>query len=156
MNPHTQQTRYRATYFPKLTNQIMETTMIATAALKPVPIAGRCSAIVAAAAVAAAAVFYTIPGQAAAAPGADCTAATLAHTISGVAAGIGDYLDAHPDVNTAFTNLKGEPRPQMRADAQRYLDANPSVRADLQGLRAPVNDLAQRCGLTVPAGPLGI
>ena len=93
--------------------------------------------------------------QAAAAPAPDCTAATLAHTVSGVTNNVGDYLDTHPDVNTAFTNLKGQPRPQMRAGAQQYLDANPSVKADLQALRAPLNDLAQRCGITLPVGPLG-
>ncbi|MCX2928860.1 heme-binding protein [Mycobacterium sp. CVI_P3] len=85
----------------------------------------------------------------------DCTASGLARTISGVAASTADYLDAHPDVNDAFTKLKGESRPQMRADAQRYLDANPSVRADLQHLRAPLNDFAQRCGVALPPGPLG-
>ena len=95
---------------------------------------------------------------AAAAPAAaadDCTASVLARTVSSVTASVADYLDAHPDVNDAFTKLKGEPRAQMRADAQRYLDANPTVRADLQHLRAPMTDLAQRCGVALPPGPLG-
>ncbi|BBZ77857.1 hypothetical protein MANY_31940 [Mycolicibacterium anyangense] len=85
----------------------------------------------------------------------DCTASGLARTISGVAANTADYLEAHPDVNDAFTRLKGESRPQMRTDAQQYLNANPQVRADWQRLRAPLNDLAQRCGVAFPAGPLG-
>jgi hemophore-related protein len=85
----------------------------------------------------------------------DCTASGLARTISAVSGSTADYLDTHPDVNDAFTKLKGESRPQMRADAQRYLDANPSVRADLQHLRAPLNDFAQRCGVALPPGPLG-
>ena len=95
---------------------------------------------------------------AAAAPAAaadDCTASVLARTVSSVTASVADYLDAHPDVNDAFTKLKGEPRAQMRADAQRYLEANPTVRADLQHLRAPMTDLAQRCGVALPPGPLG-
>lgn len=85
----------------------------------------------------------------------DCTASNLARTASSVSGGMADYLDAHPDVNDAFTQLKGEPRPQLRADVDRYLDANPSVRADLQHLRAPMTDFAQRCGIALPAGPLG-
>lgn len=85
----------------------------------------------------------------------DCTASALARTISGVAASTADYLEAHPDVNDAFTRLQGESRPQMRADAQQYLNANPQVRADWQRLRAPLNDLAQRCGVALPPGPLG-
>lgn len=85
----------------------------------------------------------------------DCSASGLARTISVVAADTADYLEAHPDVNDAFTRLKGESRPQMRADAQQYLNANPQVRADWQKLRAPLNDLAQRCGVAIPPGPLG-
>ncbi|MCV7216026.1 heme-binding protein [Mycobacterium crocinum] len=86
---------------------------------------------------------------------ADCTASGLARTVAAVAGSTADYLDVHPDVNDAFTRLKGEPRAQMRADAQRYLDANPAVRADLQNLRAPLNEFAQRCGVALPTGPLG-
>lgn len=117
----------------------------------PRTIAVTCAALVAVGGAA----LTSAPDWTAAAADADCTAATLAHTVSGVADNLGKYLDAHPDVNTAFTNLKGEPRPQMRADAQAYLAANPAVKSDLQALRAPVTDLAQRCGLTMPAGPLG-
>jgi heme-binding protein len=85
----------------------------------------------------------------------DCTASGLARTVAGVTNGAADYLDAHPDVNTALTNLKGEPRAQMRADAQKYLEANPGVRADLQTLRTPLTDFGQRCGMSIPVGPLG-
>lgn len=111
----------------------------------------RTIALAIAAATAALAVVPSAPASAAD----DCTASGLARTVSGVAASTADYLDAHPDVNSAFTKLKGESRPQMRADAKQYLDANPSVKADLQHLRAPLNDFAQRCGIALPAGPLG-
>ncbi|MCV7346759.1 heme-binding protein [Mycolicibacterium rhodesiae] len=104
-----------------------------------------------AAAIAVSAVAQAAPASAAA----DCTASGLARTVSGVSASMADYLDAHPDVNNAFTKLKGEPRAQMRADAQQYLNANPAVRADLQQLRSPLNEFAQRCGVSLPAGPLG-
>ncbi|EHB57879.1 hypothetical protein MycrhDRAFT_0314 [Mycolicibacterium rhodesiae JS60] len=106
-------------------------------------------------AVVGAAAALTLAPATPAAAAADCTASGLARTVSAVAASTADYLDAHPDVNDAFTKLKGEPRPQMRADAQQYLNANPAVRADLQQLRAPLNEFAQRCGISLPAGPLG-
>jgi hemophore-related protein len=102
-----------------------------------------------------AAAVLTVVQAAPAAAADDCTASGLARTVSAAAGSMADYLDAHPAVNDAFTKLKGEPRPQMRADAQQYLDANPSVRADLQHLRAPLNDFAQRCGVALPSGPLG-
>ncbi len=99
-----------------------------------------------------AAVFVSLPGQAAAAD--DCTASGLARTVSGVTSDVADYLDAHPDVNTAFTNMKGQPRQQMRVSAEQYLAANPAVRSDLQGLRSPLTEFGQKCGMTIPAGGL--
>ncbi|CAN5661110.1 heme-binding protein [soil metagenome] len=100
-----------------------------------------------------AAVLVAQPFQAAAAD--DCTASGLARTVSDVTSSVADYLDAHPEVNTAFTNMKGLPRQQMRASAEQYLAANPAVRSDLQGIRAPLTDFSQRCGMAVPAGLLG-
>ena len=41
------------------------------------------------------------------------------------------YLFAHPDVNTFFTGLQGLPKTGARPD-QTYLDANPSIRTDLE------------------------
>jgi len=34
---------------------------------------------------------------------------------------------------------------------QNYLDANPQTKADIQGIRQPLTDIRERCGLdTVP------
>lgn len=99
---------------------------------------------------------YSMATGPAAADPPQCTAANLAHTTSTVTNNVGNYLDAHADANTAFTNLKGLPRPQMRAQAEQYLSANPQVKSDLQGLREPLTDLAQQCGVTLPPGPLGM
>ena len=37
------------------------------------------------------------------------------------------YLFTHPDVNAFMTGLKGQPRDQIRAQVQQYLDANPHL-----------------------------
>ena len=81
----------------------------------------------------------------------NCTAADLAGVSAGVAAATSAYLFAHPDVNDYFTSLKGTPRSEMRAKLQQYMDANPQVHADLQGIRQPMIDFRSRCGLGEPA-----
>jgi heme-binding protein len=83
---------------------------------------------------------------AAAQPPPNCTAADLAGIMSGVTAATSAYLFTHPDVNAFFTGLKGQPREQQREQVQRYLDANPQVRAELQGIRQPTVDFRNRCG----------
>jgi heme-binding protein len=79
-------------------------------------------------------------------PPPNCTAADLAGIMSGVTAATSAYLFTHPDVNAFFTGLKGQPREQIREQVQSYLDANPQVRADLQGIRQPSVDFRNRCG----------
>jgi hemophore-related protein len=79
-----------------------------------------------------------------------CTAAELARVMSGVTFDTSNYLTEHPDVNDFFTSLKGQPRDQVADQVTRYLDANPGVRADLQGIRQPSVDFRQRCGAPAP------
>jgi heme-binding protein len=76
-----------------------------------------------------------------------CTAAEMARVMSGVTFDTGNYLTEHPAVNDFFTSLKGQPKDQIRAQVQTYLDANPQVRADLQGIRQASVAFRQRCGL---------
>jgi heme-binding protein len=80
-----------------------------------------------------------------------CTAAELARVMSGVTFDTSNYLTAHPDVNDFFTSLKGQPRDQISAQVQSYLDANPGIQNDLQAIRQPSVDFRQRCG--APATP---
>jgi heme-binding protein len=82
---------------------------------------------------------------AAADPAPDCTAADLARVQSGVSAATSDYMFNHPDVNAFFTGLKGQGRDLVRNNAQNYLNANPQVQADLQGIRQPLDDFKARC-----------
>ena len=55
-------------------------------------------------------------------------------------------VDDDPDVNWFFTSLEGQPREDFRDDVRTYLDANPTVKADLTGIRQPLVDLKNRCG----------
>ena len=80
-------------------------------------------------------------------PAPNCTAADLAGVSSGVAAATSAYLFSHPDVNAFFTGLKGQPRSEIRDDVQNYLNANPQTRSDLEGIRQPLTDLRNRCGV---------
>ena len=80
-----------------------------------------------------------------------CTAAEMARVMSGVTFDTSNYLTLHPNVNDFFTSLKGQPRDQIRAQVQSYLDANPQVRDELQTIRQPSVDFRQRCG--VPQTP---
>jgi heme-binding protein len=76
-----------------------------------------------------------------------CTAAEMARVMSGVTFDTSNYLTEHPAVNDFFTSLKGQPRDQIGDQVQTYLDANPQVRADLQGIRQPSVAFRDRCGL---------
>jgi heme-binding protein len=84
----------------------------------------------------------------------NCTAADLAGVASGVSASTSAYLFTHPDVNWFFTSLEGLPRDQVRSKVADYLSNNPSVKADLTGIRQPLVDLKDRCGAApAPAIP---
>ena len=85
----------------------------------------------------------------------NCTAADLAGVMSGVNAGMSTYLFTHPDVNTFFTSLKGKSRDEMRTEITNYMDANPQVRDEIQGVRQPAADFRDRCNAPMPEGPMG-
>src|SRR6478752_1248709 len=79
-------------------------------------------------------------------PPPNCTAGDLAQVAAGVSAGTSVYLFSHPWVNDFFTGLQGQPRDQIRTQAQDYLNANPQEKAELQAIRQPLVDLKARCG----------
>ena len=76
-----------------------------------------------------------------------CTAAEMARVMSGVTFDTSNYLTLHPNVNDFFTSLKGQPKDQIGNQVQAYLDANPTVRSDLQAIRQPSVAFRDRCGL---------
>jgi heme-binding protein len=76
---------------------------------------------------------------------APCTAAELSRVMSGFSFDTSNYLSTHPDVNNYFTSLMGQPKDQIRAQVQTYLDANPQIKDDLQRIRQPAVDFRTRC-----------
>ena len=65
---------------------------------------------------------------------------------SGVSAATSDYLFTHPDVNYFFTSLEGLTRDEVRTEVDKYMNANPIIKAELTGIRQPLVDLKNRCG----------
>ena len=78
-------------------------------------------------------------------PAPGCTAADLAQASGIVGTAMGAYLFTHPDVNNFFTGLRGLPDEDLRGRVQSYMDANPQVEAEINGIRQPVTDVKNRC-----------
>lgn len=83
-------------------------------------------------------------------PPPNCSSADLAGVITGVMAATTAYLYTHPPVNAFFTSLQDLDREQKRAALAQFLDTNPQVKAELQGIRQPTADFRARCGGEVP------
>ena len=75
------------------------------------------------------------PPPAPAVPPPGCTAADLAQASGTVGTAMGQYLFSHPDVNNFFTSLRGLPNEELRGRVQTYMDANPQVEAEINGIR---------------------
>jgi hemophore-related protein len=84
-------------------------------------------------------------------PPPNCTIADQAGVLSGVSAGLSGYMFTHPNVNDFLGSLRGLPPQERRAKVVEYMDMNPQVKAELQGIRQPMTDFRARCGLP-PAG----
>jgi heme-binding protein len=97
------------------------------------------------------------PPPAPSAPG--CTAGDLARVSGGVGTAMADYLFSHPDVNNFFTSLRGRPNEEIRGNVQSYMDANPQVESEINGIRQPLTELRNRCDApaptALPGAPLG-
>jgi len=76
-----------------------------------------------------------------------CTSAYLTGVMSGVSSAMAAYLFGHPDVNNFFTTLQGQPKQAVRDQTEAYLNANPTVREDLESIRQPSRDFRTRCNL---------
>jgi len=79
------------------------------------------------------------------APAPGCTAADLAQASGTVGTAMAGYLFSHPDVNNFFTGLRGQPNEEIRGDVQNYMNANPQVESEINGIRQPLTDLGNRC-----------
>src|SRR5512141_414502 len=68
-------------------------------------------------------------------PALGCTAGDLAQASGVVGTAMAAYLFSHPDVNGFFTSLRGLPNEELRGRVQTYMDANPVVEAEINGIR---------------------
>lgn len=84
----------------------------------------------------------------------NCTIADMSGILSGVSASLSAYMFTHPEVNWFFTGLRGLPPEERRAKVNEYLDMNPRVQAELQGVRQPMTDFRARCGLPPAEDPM--
>src|ERR1700736_2338087 len=87
----------------------------------------------------------TPPPPVPAPPPPGCTAADLAQASGTVGTAMAGYMFSHPDVNNFFTGLRGLPSQEIRGDVQNYMNANPQVESDINGIRQPLTDLRNRC-----------
>lgn len=87
----------------------------------------------------------SLPAQAQPEPP-NCTSADLSGIMAGVDAATSAYLFAHPWVNDFLGTLKPLSPEERNAALGAYLEANPQVRTDYQGIRQPVEDFRNRCG----------
>ena len=86
-----------------------------------------------------------------------CTAGDLAQVSGAVGTAMAGYLFSHPDVNDFFTGLRGLPNEEIRGNVQSYMDANPQVESEINGIRQPLTDLRARCDAPAPGAgaPMG-
>ena len=76
-----------------------------------------------------------------------CTTADMTGVMSGISAAMSAYLFTHPDVNAFFSGLQGQPKTQVRDQTEAYLNANPTVRAEIEAIRQPSRYFRDRCNL---------
>ncbi len=117
--------------------------MMLTALAKRRAVAG----FIGAGAVAGSMLFGAVPSALADDAPPNCTAADLAGVRAGVDASTSAYLFTHPDVNDFFSGLRGLSRDQAHAKVKQYLADNPQTKAELQGIRQPLKDIRDRCGI---------
>lgn len=88
------------------------------------------------------------------APNADCSASSVAGTVSTAAASEGAYLTANPQTNEALSRISTEPQAQAQQAYKAFFAANPQVEDQLKAIHEPVSALKDRCGLTVTPTPV--
>jgi hemophore-related protein len=83
-----------------------------------------------------------------------CTASSLADTVSSTTGAARAYLDGHPGANQAVSAAFAQPRPQAAATLRDYFTANPQEYYDLRGILAPIGDVQRQCNVAVLPGDL--
>jgi len=87
-------------------------------------------------------------------PAPDCTASSVAGTVSTAAASEGAYLTANPQTNEALTSISSQPQPEAQQAYQAFFAQNPQVEEQLKVIHQPVSALQSECGLQVTPTPV--
>jgi heme-binding protein len=85
-------------------------------------------------------------------PADPCTAVNLTETISKVNHDISQYLQAHPDVNQALSEVPKQSPFSAQSAFTAYFDGNKQAATDLHNLQQPLVDLSNQCGYQVTPG----
>lgn len=80
---------------------------------------------------------------------AQCTAAGLSSTASGVLGQAGGFLADHPETNDVLTAAASMPADQAKSSVQGYFIGHLDQLATLQGIAQPLTDLKSQCGIAV-------
>lgn len=88
------------------------------------------------------------------APGPDCSASSVAGTVSTAAASEGTFLTANPDINEALTNISSQPSPEAQAAYNTFFAENPDAQDQLTAIHQPVSALNTECGIQVSPTPV--
>ena len=76
----------------------------------------------------------------------NCSTADLQGVQAGVEASTSAYLFTHPDLNNFMSGLQGLSRSQVSQQVKGYMANHPDEKADMAGIRQPLQDLKARCG----------
>jgi len=87
-------------------------------------------------------------------PADPCTAAALAHTVSGVASAAGAYLDTHSGANDAVTRAGTQTPDQAESSLRDYFKAHPGEYDELRDIAKPLSDMRVRCNQTLTGGQI--
>jgi hemophore-related protein len=79
----------------------------------------------------------------------NCTSADLEGVRAGVDASTSAYLFTHPDLNLYVSTLHGLSREQVAQHMQGYLAQHPQEQGEMAGIRQPLVDLKNRCGVDI-------
>jgi hemophore-related protein len=88
-------------------------------------------------------------GAPTAAAATDCSPGALADTVGSTTGSARDYLQSHPDANTAVMAAEGEPRPVAAANLRGYFTAHPQEYYELRGILTPIGDAQRQCDTTL-------
>ena len=78
-----------------------------------------------------------------------CSAQTVAGTVSSVTGAARQYLAVHPGANQVLTQAYGQPPADAASNIRGYFTANPGEYYELRTILQPIGDTQRQCNVTV-------